>query len=96
MYNRPTIITKILNAHISLFFLKSEVWTFVYLKDAFNTCNSLAERQRQVLTNAIERPANQELDKVLKLLIWIHVMNSRFMCKIFEGSNIILVVIFIF
>lgn len=96
MYNRPTIITKILNAHISLFFLKSEVWTFVYLKDAFNTCNSLAERQRQVLTNAIERPANQELDKVLKLLIWINVMNSRFICKIFEGSNIILVMIFIF
>lgn len=34
------------------------------LQDAFNTCNSLAERQRQVLTNAIERPANQELDKI--------------------------------
>lgn len=35
------------------------------LQDAFTTCSSLAERQRQVLTNAIEHPANLELDKTV-------------------------------
>lgn len=51
-------------AHIYRFLLKSETSTFVYSKDVFTTCSSLAERQRQVLTNAIEHPANLELDKV--------------------------------
>lgn len=81
--------TQIFIAHIYRFLLKSETSTFVYSKDVFTTCSSLAERQRQVLTNAIEHPANLELDKVLRQLtnLLLTVKNSRFVCKSFYWSH---------